>query len=302
MIDAFQTSRTSPVADTNTLSAPGTSPTLFDSFRIPSSVISSEAIPNLPGELSSFAREYLASFLSIPNKCTIRVLCGAPRTIFHGNGRHRRICQVLETRQNLRQIQPLVELGEGRLRESKAAPFWVPRRAADRKTFFHARQKRKGFRPPSWSGQTRPANAVTVPLARVTVHPLYWAKLREFVFDPNPCDEYLMLGFPRSHSPRPEPQLRANPTKPIKLNGNGWFAKDVTRAIAKHRWSNTVSSAVFEVVYEERKPCDVATERGIRTRTLYEYCSRLRRSLPKSRAVHTGYSLNDLLNIGIYGE
>src|SRR5260370_39795250 len=153
MTDAFQTSGTSPGAEIYTSRASGISPTVFESFRTPSSVVSSEAIPNLSGEVSSFAREHLASFLSIPNKCTIRVLLDAPRTILDGHGRRRRICQVLQAGQPLRQIQTLIELnedGDG-LSESKAAPFCVPRRAADTKMFFHARHNRKSFHPPSWS-------------------------------------------------------------------------------------------------------------------------------------------------------
>jgi hypothetical protein len=300
MTDAFQTSGTSPGAKTNRFCASGSSPTLFDSFRTPSSVISSEAIPNLAGELSSFAREHLARFLSIPNKCFIRVLYGAPKTILHGND-DRRMCQILQTHENLREIQPLVELGEGGLRESKAAPFWVPRRAADKKTFFHARRKRKGFRPPNWSGETRPANAMTVPLATVSVHPLYWAKLREFVFDPNTSDEYLMLGFPRSYFPRSEQRPKPRRTEHTKFNSNGWFAKEVTRAIAQHRWGDSFSSAVFEVLYLERKPRAVAEERGLPIKTVYEYCSRVRKNLPPPRAAETDFTIEGLLAEAIYG-
>jgi len=303
MTDAFQTSGTSPGAEIYTSRTSGISPTVFESFRTPSSVVSSEEIPNLPGEFTPFAREHLASFLSLPHKLLLRALCGASRTILYGHGRRRRICQVLQAGQHLRQIQPLIELNEGGdgLRESKTAPFWVPRRAADTKMFFHARQKRKGFQPPCWSGEPRPANAVTVPLAKVSVHPLYWVKLWEFVFDPNTGDEYLMLGFPRSYFPRPKRRPKPRRAEQTKFNSNGWFAKEVTRAIAQHRWGDSFSSAVFEVLYLERKPSAVAEERGLPIKTVYEYCSRVRKNLPPPRAAETDFTIEGLISEAIYG-
>jgi hypothetical protein len=142
---------------------------------------------------------------------------------------------------------------------------------------------------------------VTVPLTKVNVHPLYWVKLWEFVSDPNTGDEYLMLGFPRSYfryseRRRPKPP-RAEQTK---CNSNGWFAKEVTRAIAQHRWGDSFSCAVFEVLYLERKPGAVAEERGLPIKTVYEYCSRVRKNLPPPRAAETDFTLEGLLTEAVY--
>ncbi len=305
MIDAFQTSGTSPGTDIDMSRASGISPAVFEAFPTPSSAVSSEAIPNLLGEVTPFAREYLASFLSLPDKLLLRALYGAQRTILHGSEEECRVCEVLETRENLRQLQPLVELNEkcDELRESNASPFWTPRRAVDRQQFFHTRQKRKRgpFRQPCWVGEPRPADAVTVSLGKVSVHPLYWAKLHEFVFDRDTGDEYLMLGFPCSHFPRAERRAKPRPADQTKFNSSGWFAKEVTKAIAQHRWGDSFSSAVFEVLYLERKPGAVAEERGLPIKTLYEYCSRARKNLPPPRAAERNFTIEGLIAEAVYG-
>jgi len=142
---------------------------------------------------------------------------------------------------------------------------------------------------------------MTVPLARVNVHPLHWAKLWDFVFDPNTSDKYLMLGFPHSHFPRSEQRPKPCRAEQTKFNSNGWFAKEVTKAIAQHRWADSVSSAVFEVLYLERKPGAVAEERGLSIKTVYEYCSRVRKNLPPPRAAETDFTIEGLLTEAIYG-
>src|SRR5439155_18458242 len=63
------------------------------------------------------------------------VLFKASKTIQHKN----RICEVVETHDQLRQLQPLVDED---LTEPKTNPFWVPRRPVARKELRQERIRR----------------------------------------------------------------------------------------------------------------------------------------------------------------
>src|SRR2546429_9766536 len=76
------------------------------------------------------------------------------KTIQHKN----RICEVVETHDQLRQLQPLVDED---LTEPKTNPFWVPRRPAARKALRQERIRRlyiggirSPFNPPHWTGDS----------------------------------------------------------------------------------------------------------------------------------------------------
>ena len=104
--------------------------------------------------------------LTIPQQYLLRVILhGAGRTIIYRND----VCEVLETREHLRQLLPL----------DTGRAFWVPRKADNRKEFLsHRRQERRfrgkgsiyGRQPaPIWMGDARPEGYVAVPLPESNV-------------------------------------------------------------------------------------------------------------------------------------
>src|SRR6266852_5220981 len=132
---------------------------------LPAAVIGGGGIPSghpnsrvsVVGEVTPFAHQHLSGFFTPPQKCLIGALLGVPKAILYGTN-HRRICQVLQTNENLRRIQPIIGLIDGEVCELNREPFWVPLRATDKSTFFKERQhkKLKGFRQPCWTGEPRP--------------------------------------------------------------------------------------------------------------------------------------------------
>jgi hypothetical protein len=98
--------------------------------------------------------------------------------------------------------------------------------------------------------------------------------------------------FSPEHPYRPE-----SPTQRT-TKGGGLKKEKVTEAIAKHRWDDRHSTAVFEVVYMQRKPFLVAASLGLRLTTLYQYSSRVRTDLrvehpQKERQKKTGSHLEN---------
>lgn len=215
------------------------------------------------------------------------LLFGAGKTILHRN----RICEVVETHEKLRYLVPLDD----------SKPFWVPRRPADRKQFnvermWRSRRYRTSFRAPSWKGEPRP-KLKKVPLrsnypssayltylvhelaynghaafAAVTRGHLPWMK----IIDRGTLGERDGAGTHPEHPYIPlAPQQRTT-------TGGGFRKEQVTAVIAKHRWDDKHASAVFEIVYMRRKPFLVAASLGLKTATVYQYCSRVRADLRRA--------------------
>ena len=71
------------------------------------------------------------------------------------------------------------------------------------------------------------------------------------------------------------PYVPASPSRRTH-RGGGFTKEQVTRAIARHQWSDDVSSALFEIVYARKGPKDVAERRNVPIKRLYDYSTIVR--------------------------
>ena len=216
------------------------------------------------------------------------VLFDAGKTIQHKN----RICEVVETHKHLRRVMPLINEN---LTEASSEPFWVPRRQADRKQFNLERlwrsRRHRTLPTPMWTAHSRPSGARRV---RVSSNLPSAARVKYLVHKLGYNGNAAFAAMIRGHLPwlqlsdrRKDGAVGSHPEHPYvppapdqrTLRGGGYRREQVTAAIAKHRWDDRHTAAVFEVVYLRRKPFLVAASLGLKVTTVYQYSSRVRAAL-----------------------
>jgi hypothetical protein len=263
--------------------------------------------------------------LSGAQKYLLRLLYGwAGRTILHRG----RLVEVLETRESLRRVLPLVEpdLSESLTPSSEHNPSvhwtrpkhdiqedgnglacWIPRRGGDRKRFNIERRNNNRKRITigiSWPGERLAVE--TVPLERVFPSEYDYVKLKWFCLE---CDEpslYPQLSHPSYRYQRPSrakqrPLKVPDDLKPVvggDSNSQGFTLTVVAAAIAAHRWQDSISNGVFEVVYDEKKLRAVAAERGLPSKKLSEYVWRVRKDLRSLASAASNIADNRFVFIG----
>jgi hypothetical protein len=184
---------------------------------------------------------------------------------------------VLDQTEGLRLIQPA---------DSEAA-FWIPRRPADRKRFKLDRRDRSRrhitLAPPCWTGDERPTGAQSVPLEKVMPGECEFIHLKNVCWELDEPDLYPKLTMPSWRYQRPsraKSMVWTPPPPPVETtNSEGFSQWQVVRAIEKHRWPEVTSSAVLEIVYEERRVSEVAEDRGLITKRLSQYAWLVRKAL-----------------------
>jgi hypothetical protein len=189
------------------------------------------------------------------------------------------------------------------------AGFWIPCRASDRQRFRIERQRRRKVsttqKPPVWQGEPRP-DWEHVPVESIFPSALDFQRTKNLWVElelpwwpfqrPSFTYRYQRRSRAKLRMPRPAPSLQIQ-------NKDGWTAHQVVRAIEKHGWSDTVSNAVFTLVYEQRldeipgdkrlRVADVAAERGLCVKTLSQYVWLARKELRGSAAA----DLSDKSNV-----
>jgi hypothetical protein len=158
------------------------------------------------------------------------------------------------------------------------------------------------FPAPHWVGEARPKGARSVRLRSNFPSSDY---LRYLVSDLGYDGSAAIAALSRAHQPwarvsdrrtsaetnglgnlsfsPAHPYHPASPTE--RATRGGGLKKDkVTEAIAQHNWDDKLSTAVFEIVYLRRKPSLVAASLGLKTATVYQYCSRVRADLHAEQA------------------
>jgi hypothetical protein len=167
------------------------------------------------------------------------------------------------------------------------------------------------FPPPHWVGDERPHGAREVRLHTQFPSAGYLAKLvSDYGYEPSAA----LAALSRAHEPwtRPPADRRTanafnadgpgrgvnheyssfasehpyHPASPMlrTTSGGGFKKQKVTEAIAKHRWDDKHSTAVFDVVYLQREPFLVAASLGLKVETVYQYSSRVRADLRAGQA------------------
>ena len=181
------------------------------------------------------------------------------------------------------------------------AGFWIPCRPSDRERFRIERQRRRKVgttqKPPLWRGEPRP-DREHVPVESIFPSDLdiqitknLWLELELPWWPfPRPAFTYRYQRPSRAKLRMPKPA----PPSLETANRDGWTAHQVVRAIEKHGWSDTISNAVFTLVYEQRldeiprdkrlRVADVAAERGLSVKTLSQYVWLVRKELRGSAA------------------
>lgn len=231
------------------------------------------------------------------------LLFGAGETVIHRG----RLCEVVETHDQLRQLHPLINEDLG---EAKPSPFWVPRCPANKKEMREERIRRqyvsglrRPFPPPHWPGESRPSGARRVQLHSNWPSTAYLTRLvkelgynghaafaattrghlpqlqvidrRGLRYSPQ-SEEFVRDSGAGIHPEHPYIQFAPNQQTTV---GGGYTKTQVTAAIANHDWSDKHSTAVYEIVYMGRQPALVAASLGLKLTTVYQYCSRVRADL-----------------------
>ena len=218
------------------------------------------------------------------------VLFNAGKTIQHKN----RICEVVETHDQLRQLQPLVDED---LTEPKTNPFWVPRRPVARKELRNERIRRlyiggirSPFNPPHWTGDSM-EGLTAVPLPASGLDSEYVLTLVRDLGYPIDAALAAMAHPPRVRQPDRRRKVEeggntviAQPVSytaaPSRRTERGGFTRDsVRKAIARMRASSQMRLAVFEVVFSRRSPSRISVQFGVGTRALNKAASRIRKDI-----------------------
>jgi hypothetical protein len=242
--------------------------------------------PDKLGESKASTDEHL--FDPFPMLCSVVCLKKGPlKTILH-----RKMPSVVLHETNA--LQYIVRA------DAIEAGFWIPCRASDRQRFRIERQRRRKVsttrKPPLWRGEPRP-DREHVPVESIFPSAMdlqrtknLWVQLELpwWPFQrPSFTYRYQRPSRAKLRMPKPTPSLET-------ANREGWTAHQVVRAIEKHGWSDTVSNAVFTLVYEQRldeipgdkrlRVADVAAERGLCVKTLSQYVWLVRKELRGSAA------------------
>jgi len=246
-----------------------------------------------------FWREYLLSLIPIPTQLMIRALFDMPKTIRWGN----KLCEVLETREDTRTLQPILTLSpDGEIQLNLQPFFTAPRRATNKTKFLKEkilRQYRTGIRivfpAPLYTGDVRPTDvdivssipdlkyAVTIPdyikLIRKYGYPpqAAWTSLTHSKLPP-PSDRRrkVVRGKNRdgAHFAQPLPYTGA-PTRHTHVGG-GFSLDDVLWAASQMRGSPEMRQATIEVVHMRRSPRAVAAATALSWQALRKAANRLR--------------------------
>lgn len=229
------------------------------------------------------------------------VSTGRLKTVYHKGD----VAVILAKTEHLRCLQTALGLMAGH------APFWVPRRLGDRKTFRFEQQQRnrsdRTLRRPCWRGEPRPQDAVTVaPQSAYLSH-------EELV-------ELMKLGYPLSAACAavPRSHMRAVPPDRRKAGchdvdeqkagatgytvlqdpehvympdssgrrttvGGGFSRVQVERGLKKMRVNKPAKNALFDIVYKRASTKRTAAKYRLPAEHLYLYATRLRGYIRRAR-------------------
>lgn len=225
------------------------------------------------------------------------VFSGAGKTILHKGS----ICEVVETHNQIRRLQPLVN---ETLDESNVSPFWVPRRPTDKKQFkvtrmWKSRRHRTLMRPPFgvWSADSAeglqavplpPSNLLTIADAEHLVRELGYDAHAAFASVTRPMvntkSDRRRIGvvkkngrwLDRTSFVQPIPYVAA----PTRHTTQGFLSREtVLQAVARMRTSDKMRMAVVEVVFRRQSPTAIAKKYRINLETLKKYSTRIRQRI-----------------------
>jgi hypothetical protein len=218
------------------------------------------------------------------------ILLQAGKTVIHRG----RMVEVVDTRDSLRQLMPLVEpdLSEGNYTQS----FWAPRRPADRQRFNLERRDRSRCHQSIGvsSGEGRPHGARRVHLQTRFPSMAYLTYLvAELGYDGSAAfaamvqahQPWLRSGDRSRRGTGPNgcspivcvkhPYVPAAPSRRTHVGG-GLTEEQVSGSLRHMRTDPKTKDALLEIVYRRRSTLEVADELGLRAENLYVYASRLR--------------------------
>src|SRR6266566_1877983 len=238
--------------------------------------------------------------LNPTQKYLLRVLFGAAgKTIQHKN----RICEVVETHDQIRRLLPLIDED---LTESKANPFWVPRRPVARKELRQERIRRlyiggirSPFNPPHWTGDSM-EGLTAVPLPASGLDSEYVLTLVRDLGYPIEAALAAMAHPPKVRQPdrrRKTDEEGGSIVQPVSYTaapnrgtkrGGGFTRDSVKKAIARMRASHNMRLAVFEVVFRRRSPSRISVQFGVGTRALNKAATRVRNDIRHEEGVGGG--------------
>jgi hypothetical protein len=217
------------------------------------------------------------------------ILLQAGETVFHRG----RMVEVVDTRDSLRLLMPLIELdlSEGNYTQA----FWAPTRPADRQQFNLDRRNK-----------SRRHQSIGVSLGEGRPHGARGVRLQTRF----PCTRYLTylvadLGYDgsaafaamvqahqpwlravdRRHGTGPHqyspivcvmhPYVPAAPSRRTHVGG-GLTEEQVLEGFRRMRTDPKTKAALVEIVYRRRSTLEVADEFGLKAENLYVYATRLR--------------------------
>ena len=133
----------------------------------------------------------------------------------------------------------------------------------------------KTLQAPCWAGEPRP-DRLSVPIEAVFPSHDDWARLRNNLRKIHTGEllPWKMRKLGRPHKKVPCPP-RAIPFTPK----HNFTPSQVTGAIAKRRWDDSMAAAVYDVVYHEKRCRSVALERQIHAPKLSNYVWQVRKEL-----------------------
>jgi hypothetical protein len=207
-------------------------------------------------------------------------LTGRIRTVLHDD----RISLVLEEKGGLRHILSSADW----LTMEGWNDFWIPRRDADRKRFNEERRAAKRNRLNETirriMPEERPARDA-VPIEDAFPSDFNFQEMKRLCLDFEcPWHALPHLSHPGYGYKRPSRAKQPPLPSLVEPLSHGYSAEQVVKIISRHNWDDARAGGVFAVVFEERKPQEVAVERGLLVERLSQYAWIVRSELRKNHA------------------
>jgi hypothetical protein len=144
---------------------------------------------------------------------------------------------------------------------------------------------------PCWTGEPHPADRSEVPIKNryiLFLESSLAARRIAYMYE-EPC-----LKPRESFNYAAPPRIRPRKFKPQPLPYEGGFSiQDITAQIGKHRWSDDMNRAVYDLfVTNETDPhplsaAQIAEKWSVHVRSLYTYSEKMRQSMPKRAVTET---------------
>lgn len=197
--------------------------------------------------------------------------------------------------------------------ENERDPFWIPRRAEDRKMLNIERRNRSRshitLSTPCWHGEERPLGARIITLKTKYPSLPYMIRLcgryeyiwdamaaamsqahaphlhpvsdrRSYgIFEKGEDDDYEGSSAHRDNHGIVDPTHPYAPTSPSRRTTHGFIPRvQVVNVIGNHGWDTQTTYALFDVFCKGKSPKEAADERGLHVTTLYKYADIIRKS------------------------